>query len=46
MATIVYEKCNVCKELTEQSWSCDFDSDPLEPQFHKVCHSCGGFNYD
>jgi len=46
MGQLIIETCKCCHQEAELEWQIDFDSSPLEPQFHKVCHTCGGFNYD
>lgn len=46
MGKSTLEHCPNCNREREMEWQVDFDSEPLEPQFYKICHTCGGFKYD
>lgn len=45
MGQITQTHCQKCGMDTDQEWQVDRE-DPYELIFFKLCHRCGGFNYD
>jgi len=40
MGKLTREYCRNCKQITNQEWLIDYDSDPGYPIFLLMCHSC------